>query len=68
MSWWLNEWTLPVTADKRILGLTIWSTDANRATAFMPGSQKDTDLTKGLFNPFIEDCGSSYSLKRHYKG
>lgn len=29
---------------------------------------KDTVTTHGLYNPFIEDCGSSYSLKRHYKG
>jgi len=33
--WWLNSWTLPVTADKRLSGLAIWLADVDRATAYM---------------------------------
>ncbi|MDP6583602.1 MAG: hypothetical protein QF704_03035 [Anaerolineales bacterium] len=67
-TWYLNSWTLPVTTNKRISGITVWLADVDKVTAFMPGSLADTDLDYGMYNPFIEDCGGSYSIKRHYKG
>ena len=67
LDWWLNSWTLPVTADKRIIGLAVWLASETGITAFMPGTIADNPAN-GMYNPFIEDCGSSYSLKRHYKG
>lgn len=68
LSWWLNSWTLPVTADKKIVGLDVWLADTAGIAAYMAGTQAETDAAKGMFSPFIESCGSSYSLKRHYKG
>jgi hypothetical protein len=41
LEWWLNSWTLPVTGNKRIIGLAVWLASETGITAFMPGTITD---------------------------